>query len=192
MFKTTMSALTALCLCTMACDSGSSPCPACDPDACAPDAGADGAAVRDLAQVPDTVDTCNSAQRAILMRLEAEGDDVTDLERIRVTHIEFSWDSGELWVCNEPTGPGLFKTSLLAHDGRTLWSCYKGPSFLDRRTVGLSIPLTPELRDLGAFRIEDGVTGDVKLEIDLRGHVQFLCMNEPCQAICRGAEDAGA
>jgi len=51
----------------------------------------------------------------------------------------------------------------------------------------LPVPSAP-----AELHVENWGTGQILVDLDLRGHVQLLCIDRPCLSICSGAVDGGA
>ena len=95
-----------------------------------------------------------------------------------------------------PNPSAGFLASLLSADGTPLsTAAFKYPILGLGNTgpgsgvrVDLTLSLVPGATTL---EVENRDSGRVLIDLDLRGHLQLLCLDEPCLSVCR-APDAGA
>lgn len=98
-----------------------------------------------------------------------------------------------------PAADGYWVATLMSEDGEPLGSSVFGArhspddaGYRHGTPVELAVPLVPAAAIL---RIENWDSGQVLIDLDLRGHLQVLCIDRPCLSICsaaRGSSDAGA
>jgi hypothetical protein len=92
-----------------------------------------------------------------------------------------------------PGANAYLLASLLAADGSSQTTfVFQDPrrqrgdsGVLDRASVSLALGLKASVTQL---RIENWGTGQVLLALDLRGHLQLLCIDRPCLSVCQSSD----